>query len=139
MLLAIATVGCAESSAPAHVVQSLYVAESVNGAALPVELLVIGTVHRYLDASSIAFETGAQARQVQTIRSLDDANPGVPVLSTNTAYYDVTMSGDTTWLHARCTGPTASCVAPIALVRVGDTYQEVISYEPLRTMTLVRH
>lgn len=137
-LVALISAGCAEPNAPAHVIQSIYVAESVNGEPLPVELVVFGTTHRYLEATTIAFESGAEARRIQRIRSVDTASNGLTVVTTDTAYFDVTVSGDTTWLHARCMGPAATCIAPLALLRVGETFQVAISYDPLRTMTLVR-
>ncbi len=138
MLVALVGVGCAEPSAPAQVIESIYVAQSVDGVPLPVEIFVLGTTHQYLDATSIAFEAGAEARRIQKTRSIDTMSGGVPLVTTDTTYYDVTMGGDTTYLHARCSGPAMTCVAPLALVRVGETYESVISYTPLRTMTWVR-
>ncbi len=130
--------GCAEPNAPVHVIQSLYVAQSVNGVALPVELYTIGTVRRFLDGSSVAFETGNEARRIQTIRSVDASQPSGPQLSTDTTFYDLAIRGDTAWLYARCHGPTATCVAPAMLLRDGDAYTQLISYDPLQIVRYVK-
>ncbi len=130
--------GCAEPNAPAHVIESLYIAQSVNGAPLPVELYTIGTVRRFLDGSSVAFETGNEARRIQTIRSVDASQPSVPQLSTDTTFYDLAIRGDTAWLYTRCHGPTATCVAPAMLLRDGDGYTQLISYDPLQIVRYVK-
>lgn len=138
MVLSLLGAACAEPNAPAHAIQSLYVAQSVNGVSLPVELYTVGTVRRFLDASSVAFETGNEARRIQTIRSVDASQPSVPQLSTDTTFYDLAIRGDTAWLYARCYGPTATCVAPTMLLRDGDGYTQLISYDPLQVLRFVR-
>lgn len=138
VVLSLLGLGCAEPNAPAHVIQSLYVAQSANGVPLPVELYIVGTVHQFLDAASVAFESGNEARRIQTIRSVDSSQPANAKRSTDTTFYDLEFRRDTAFLYARCRGPAATCVAPILLLRDGDAYTQLITYDPLRILRFVK-
>jgi hypothetical protein len=135
----VAMAACASANDPELLASvATYVAVSVDGDPLPVELPSVGGItHVFLQSSAVDFAVDETATRVEKLRTVNSAT-GKETTATTRMRYDVRVGADTVTLLPRCTVPQAACIAPTYLVRDGSRYTLTISYEPLRTMTLVK-
>lgn len=139
-LVAALVMACADpSTAPFPIPASLYVAESANGAPLPVRFPDDGVTRYYLDYLSVSFERDGTALRVQTMRVVNGTT-GAAQIYTNQGRFRVRVRGDTVTLVPNCPpNALALCIGPEVLLRSGADLTMNLGLPTPTTVRLVRH